>query len=164
MQRFQLLKDWFRTRDFGYIAVALLLYCIINHLDVSYFTVIAGPMFYDWSFQTPYLNLWFWIAVLHLPLSLFLTDSLLSIWKNYVLISANAMLISCGYFGLALRTYLYSFPIDLNVISAIPIFGVAILMLLARFRLSEVIKINLLALCVVTPLALQYALIADHHN
>ncbi len=108
--------------------------------------------------------MWLVIVLASLPLQSLLDPRLSELWNDFVLTPANVLMISNGYFWLVMRTYVRSFPLSQTSLDAGPIFGICILMTLARIPVRQIAKVNLVVLSAVAPLALQYVLIAVEHG
>jgi hypothetical protein len=155
-------RPWIRIS--GYIAVAILLFVFLDQHDVEYFQSIGGPVFGDSRTYGRFLHLWFLIAVITVPVTMYSSPRLAAIWDDYVFTSVNAMAISSGYCWLVMRAYFGSFAMRQTAVDVIPIIGIWALMFLARFPVKRIVKLNVLVLCAVIPLALQYVVIAGPHE
>lgn len=145
-----------------YLGVAIALYGFLEQVQPTYFAPIARPILDNWLLYSYALNLWFLIILTDALVRWFLPEKLSGMWMDYIVTPINAMLLSCGYFWLVMRAYVGSFS-QISIEIA-PIVGICVLMALARSPVGQIAKLNLVVLCVVAPLALQYALIAVQHG
>lgn len=153
-------KPWIINLVFVVLAASM--YEFLEQHDVEYFEAIAEPILNNWRIYVHFLNYWFVVVGVSLILTSFSSATISPLWKDYVFVPVNSLLISSGYFRLVIRLYFFSFSGYQTLIDILPIVGVCALMLLARFSPAQVAKFNIVVLFAIAPLALQYALIATN--